>query len=451
LLGLSCGTAIASVSALGLFQIERLLGGLWSVAAVMTAAILCWPLARAFARLSAVVPSGAGLLAYLSRGLGRRAALVLAVPYLLLTLALVGVEALIVGTMLARVLGGPPLAGALGLVAVTALVCGAGVRIGYRAQVASTVLLVAGTLALSAVVLVRQLAPDGGATGGISSSLLLPPAPDGWRFAAAVGQALFLFMGFELVTGQVEVARSPATVGRALGGSVAVLAAFYGVVSLGFSALPVAAAADPLVPQLDLARAAGGEPAALLATSLCLLASFTSLAGALLALSRFIYALGAQGILPRALARMEARRLVPRPALALLAAAAAGATLLVAATALAVPMILAAAAAAALAWAGALLARERPPFAEPGRTRALRGAGLALAAALAALGVGAVAGAGSGRGTVLGILAVTVAIAAAATVRAESARRRPRQGLPPASDIAGARIAARRPEGSRAA
>jgi amino acid transporter len=80
LVATGCGTAIACVCALGLGEIERRLGGVWSVAAVGVAALLCAGLARALARLTAVVPSGAGLLAFLSRGLGRRWALLLMLP-----------------------------------------------------------------------------------------------------------------------------------------------------------------------------------------------------------------------------------------------------------------------------------------------------------------------------------------------------------------------------------
>jgi amino acid transporter len=424
LLAAACGTAIAAISALGLIQMERLAGGLWSVAAVGVGGLICWGVARAFGRLAAVIPSGAGLVAYLARGLGRRAGMAVALPYLLLTLFLVGVEALVVGTMLARLLGVPPLAGAIGLVLVTWLVARAGVRFGYRTQAITTSLLVAGMSVLAVVVVVRH------ASAAASLAWLVPPAPGVARFAAAVGQALFLFMGFELVTTQIEVARSPASVRRALGASVAVLAAFYGLSALGFAALPAAAARDPLVPQLEVARAAGGTPAVVLCVLLCLLACFTSLNGALLALSRFIYALASQGVLPRPLAVMHGRRLVPRRALAALAAVAVGSTLLVTTTRVVTPVILAAASAAALAYAGAVLVRQRAPFAEAGRGALRRAAGVALAAALAALGVAVVTDASTPRGPTLAALGA--AVAASLLLAGRTARRpqAPRAPLP---------------------
>jgi amino acid transporter len=209
LLATSCGTAIASVCALGLFQIERLLGGIWSVAAVLTAGVCCFGLARACARLSDVVPSGAGPLAFVSRGLGRKAGLVLVLPYLLLTLFLVGAEAMIVGVVLGRLLSLPIAVGAVGFLIGTWGLCRAGVRISYRAQALATWALIGGLCILSLLSL--QDATHRGAL----ASCLLPSAPDVGAFVAGVGQALFLFMGFELVTTQVELVRTPSAIASA--------------------------------------------------------------------------------------------------------------------------------------------------------------------------------------------------------------------------------------------
>ena len=111
LVATGCGTAIACVCALGLGEIERRLGGIGR----------CWrsPARRCCARRwrarsgawTTVVPSGAGLLAFLSRGLGRRWGLLLMLPYVALVLALVAVEARIVGAVSARLLPIPPAVG----------------------------------------------------------------------------------------------------------------------------------------------------------------------------------------------------------------------------------------------------------------------------------------------------------------------------------------------------
>jgi amino acid transporter len=97
-----------------------------------------------------------------------------------------------------------------------------------------------------------------------------------------------------------------------------VLTAFYALLSAGFSCLAHAPidAASRLVPQLAIAEQTGSKLALGLMVGLCLLASFTSFNGALLALARFAYALASQGALPRVFARLDPKTRVPRDVLA---------------------------------------------------------------------------------------------------------------------------------------
>src|SRR5262249_16625823 len=184
----SCGTAVAAVCALGLFQIERLLAGVWSVAAVLTAGCVCAMLARTFARLAAVIPSGASLLAYLSRGFGRPAAVRIAVPDLLLTLFLVGAEAAVVGLVVARLAPVPAPAASLVFLVGTWLLCRAGIQVGYRVQALATWALLVGLGALS-------LQPIAAAAWrGDLAARLLPPAPPAVAFVAGAGSVVFLFL-----------------------------------------------------------------------------------------------------------------------------------------------------------------------------------------------------------------------------------------------------------------
>jgi basic amino acid/polyamine antiporter, APA family len=414
----SCGTAVAAVCAVGLFQIERRLGGVWSVAAILAAGLACARLARTFARLATVVPSGACLLAYLARGFGRRAGLALAAPYLLLTLFLVGAEAAIVGLVMARLTPVAAPVGALAFLIGTWLVCRAGIQVGYRAQAWSTWALIGGLGALSLMPLATA-----GARGELIGRLFSPP-PALADLVAGTGQALFLFMGFELITAQVEIT-SARVIGRALGVSVAVLAAFYALLSLGFSCLPAAPGAltAGFVPQLALAEEVGGPPALLVIGVLSGLASFSSFNGALLALSRFTSALAAQGALPRSLARLDAGSLVPRRAMSVLLVVGIAATVLVMAGDLLGASIQAAAVTAALVYAAVLLARERRPFAEPGRRTIAALAGGALALALIALGAAVLVEAGPARAGGLALLVAAYATAAAASVRVGRPRR----------------------------
>jgi APA family basic amino acid/polyamine antiporter len=216
-------------------------------------------------------------------------------------------------------------------------------------------------------------------------------------------------------------------IGRALGLSVAVLAAFYALVSLGFSCLTPAMGdlAASVVPQLALAEQAGGPIGLVLIALLTFLASFTSFNGALLSLSRFVYALAAQGVLPRRLGRLEPRSLVPRGALASLLVVAVVSTALVMFGDALVPSIYAAAVTASLMYAASMLARQRRPFSSPDRAGWARLGDGALALALAALGAGVVADAGPVRAGTVALLVVAYAGALVAAWRAGRSPRRP--------------------------
>lgn len=392
LLAAGSGTAMASVCAIGLFHIERLVGGLWSVAAVCIGGAICAVLARIFGRLSNVIPSGAALLAFVSRGLNRRLGVALVSPYLLMMLFLVGFEALIVGALIARMAPIPTPVGALLFLVGTWLVCRSGLQIGYRAQAFSTWTLFIALVGLSIMAMFHA------ADQGELSSRLLTQAPSLSSFIAAVGQALFLFMGFELVTSHAEVATKQA-VSKALWGSVIVLTLFYGTVSLGFSCLdnPPAQGHGLYVPQLAIAEQAGGQGVIVMVALICVLASFSSFNGALLALSRFSYALAVQGVLPRPLAKMDPRTLTARAALAALLGLALAFTLLVYFFSLYEASIFSAAISAALVYAVATLTAERPPFRATERLGIRRVASLLLALGLIALAIGVIVDAGEDR------------------------------------------------------
>ncbi len=397
LLWASCGSAIASVCAVGLLAIERLAGGVYAALAVLCGGLLSLALSRRFSKMAAVVPSTAGILAYLSRGLGRRRGLLLSLPYLLFSLFLVGAEATVVGLLLARVAFLPPLLGSLLFLCGTFLLCRTGRRLSLRAEAIATLALLV-SLSVLALVSVGAAA----ASGQLGARLLLP-APSLGRFVAAVGQALFLFMGFELITCQADLA-TPVSLRRSLAGSVVVLSVFYATLALGLACLK--SLPGSFLPQLEMAESAGGRLAALGVALLSLLASYTSFNGGLLSLSRLTAALSAQGSLPRGLGRVDGRTLMPQRALWALLFFCGVATGLVRFLGLLRPAILAAAAAAALAYAAVAWSRERTPFREAGRglLRRLLGRGLSGLLFLVALGVIVDASAAPQFGTLLLLL-----------------------------------------------
>lgn len=386
LLASGCGTAVAAVCAAGIVSITGSAPGLWALLAVLTAGGLAWLLAGCFARLAQAVPSRAGLLAYLGRGLGRRAALLLTLPYLLASLFLVGSEASVVGQLLARTLGGPVPAYAVGFLFFTWLLCRQGVRLSLRLQALCTWLLL---FALSGVAL--YVVADA-AQRGLLVARLARPTPSLVAFITAVVQALFLFMGFELITSQGEPVSAP-TLRTALRGSVLLLTLFYGLLSV---ALVASGLPDPhgatgptlstaAVPQLVLAEQAAGRAAVWTIAGLSLLASYTSFNGALLAFSRLAAALAALGYLPRRIAQLDSHSLLPRQALTALLLVGLLSTALVLRFDLLLPTILATAPLAALVYAGIAWAQQAPAFAALSHPRGRRALGRTLAILLATI------------------------------------------------------------------
>ncbi|MDH5181031.1 MAG: APC family permease [Gammaproteobacteria bacterium] len=384
LLASGSGTAMASVCAVGLFQIEQLVGGLWAVGAVLLAGMLCLVLSRVFSRLMYVVPTGAGLIAYVSRALGKRHGVVAVAPYLMLMLFLVGFEALIVGELFARLFTVPSYIGALIFLIGTWAICQAGLRIGYQAQAIATAGLFFSLIGISLLALFAA-----GERGELQS-VLLKSDPGVFEFAAAVGQALFLFMGFELLTSHVELAGKE-SIKKAMSGSVWILIVFYSIVAMGISCLVI----DPsgskqafFVPQLAIAEQAGGTLTVAFIAVVCILASFSSFNGALLAMSRLTYALASQGVLPKHLAQLDPRTLTARSALNTLLILAVLLTSIIYLFAMYEAAIFAAAIAAALVYAMACFIRERQPFLEEKRSVIRRLAGITLAMGLVGLAAG---------------------------------------------------------------
>jgi amino acid transporter len=400
LLASGSGTAMASVCAVGLLQIVQLVGGIWSIAAISLAGMMCWFLAGTLARLVHVVPSGASFLAFLSRGFGRRIAVIVVGPYLILMFFLVGIEALIIGQLLARLIPVPVSLTTLTFLVFTWAWSRSGLRWGYGAQSLSTWLLFLFLAGISVLVIF-----DTASQGKLNYSAL-PPFPPMLSFIAAVGQALFLFMGFELLTSHVEVAES-GMIAWALKASVLMLVIFYSLVSMGISNLnPTSFGNEKIaIPQLAIADHVGGGWITVSMTIICLLASFSSFNGVLLGMSKLLYALATMGVIPRRLARLDPKTLSATAALNLLLAIAVGFTLIVYTTDLYKPVIFAAAVAASCLYSATVLVWECSGYRNPNRRA--NPVALGLAFLLAVLGLGVILDADEAKAYTLLLLSIT--------------------------------------------
>jgi amino acid transporter len=406
LLAMGTGTSIASVCLLGIVMIRSMAPGLWALAALAAAFALCRLLAGVFGHLVTIVPSGAGMFAFVSRAWSPSAGMVVIAPYVMLMVLLGALEALIVGHLLARWLPAAPLAIALGFLVISWAVCAAGMRLGFRFQAVATALLVAGMAIGSAWILAGTAPPV------LASHLVVaPPSPA--AFASAVGQAVFLFMGFELVCTQVESSDCE-RVRWTLKATVWVLLGAYGIVLLAASVI------DPLpggAGLITLAPDQGVATAGLVA--LCLLASATSLNGAFTGLARLVAVMGSQRVLPAAFAAVHAPTLVPRAALGALLLACLMCAVAIEAFHAHQAVILAAAISAAALYALAFVIRRLPPFQPAGARmplawRVIAGAAFALLVAIAG---GVLLDAGEQLGAVTGLLIVTYGAGALVALR----------------------------------
>ncbi len=414
LLALGTGTAVASVCILGLIMIRKTAPGLWSLGAIALAFVICRLLAGAFGHLVHTVPSGAGMFAFVARAWGPPAGMLVIAPYLILMILLGALESLIVGHLLSPWLPLTAAQIACGFLVLSWLICIIGVRLGFRIQALATWLLVIGMIAGGVWIMTH--APS---SADLASRLLVAP-PSAVSFASAVGQAVFLFMGFELVCAHIESSSSE-NISWALKNCVLLLALLYGFVLLALSMVnPADGAAQgvaALLPQVDLVGSAHSNLALAVAIALCLLASLTSLNGAYMGLSRLIAVMGSQRVLPRAVAAIHAPSLTPRRALTLLLSASLVSVVAIDYFSIYQAVIFAAAISATTLYALALLVRQRPPFLDPSRSAWAKMAERLLAVLLMALGAGVLMDAGDSFAAVLTLLIITYGAGLLASLR----------------------------------
>jgi amino acid transporter len=329
-----------------------------------------------------------------------------------------GVEALIVGKLANEIMPIPVFACAAGFLIGTWAICRSGIQVGYRAQIIATGMLFTLTVVLCAVQVFKT------AQSGLLAEWLLPTFPGGLAILAAVGQAMFLFMGFELITSHAEIARN-GSIKLSLRRAIPFLTVFYIVLAVGISTLSTSPSMEEyfFVPQLALANATGDNLAVAPVILIFVLASFSSYNGALLGLSRFVYALARQGTLPRSLAVLDPKTLTARPALAALLIISLFLMGLVYLSSFYLPAILTAAVIAAAMYALMAVLRERAPFLEKDRTASARLLGTLVAFALLAIASGVVISAGDYRFSVLFILAALFIFSAYLACGAASRKR----------------------------
>jgi amino acid transporter len=308
----SAGMALAASCYAMLGSLFGAIDGSWIVLAIVIAGGFCALVSFSIGELAAMFPSAPGIRTYLRAAFGNYASLALLFLYLAMVGMAAGVEGTVVTTVLGNVVPGVPrIAMVLGVFLLVIAVNTLGLEPPRTLQLTMTVLLVAATLFVGASALweTSPVLP-------VQRAAFEPPTP--LDVAAAVGIAVFLFIGFEWVT---PLGRNPAAYRRLIPWSmliaIASLILVYGIFAAGMDRqLALGQLVGNPIPQVTLGTALYGDAGRYGLAAVSILAMLTSFNAGLMGASRLLYGLAREGVLPAWTSRISLRTGVPFNAVA---------------------------------------------------------------------------------------------------------------------------------------
>ncbi len=307
----SAGLTFASSTFLVVVQVACYLAGDAAWLAILIAGGLCALAAAAFSELNGMWPSVNGIRLYLHQAFGEKVALVAALTYMSVVTLVVGTEAYVLSHVLHAAV--PRIAPPVWIFAMLTLAT----AINFRGlQIAGTFQNVVTYSVVASIVLFSVLSL---AHAHFALSHPLHVGGIG-RLFQAVGVAVFLFVGFEWVTPLADEVQSPRAIPMGMFIALALLVVVYALFSTAmFSHLPPGGRGTLFgtlmhrnpVPHLTWARAEFGLLgwACMIATSLCM--SLTTFNAGLMGVSRFLYGMARDQVLPRGLASLSPRFSTP--------------------------------------------------------------------------------------------------------------------------------------------
>ena len=305
----SAGLTFASSTFLVVVQMACLLAGDAAWIAVVIAGALCALAAAAFSELNGMWPSVSGIRLYLFRAFGETLSLVAALTYMSVVTLVVGTEAYVLSHVLYEAL--PVISPPVWIFLMLTLATGfnfCGLKIAGTFQNVLTYSVVASITVISVLALAHAhfRVPEPLHTGGAGPLF------------QAVSVAIFLFVGFEWVTPLADEVKSPSSIPRGMFLAVGLLVLAYALVATAmFSGvaprgllLGTLAHRQP-TPHVEFARYVLGPAGkwAMICTSLCM--SLTTFNAGLMGVSRFIYGMARDQILPPALAGVSRKFSTP--------------------------------------------------------------------------------------------------------------------------------------------
>jgi amino acid transporter len=294
------GMAFGMSSLTMLSGLNEIVTGPWVVVAIVLAGLLCAAISSSVAELASMYPSAPGVRTYLKAAFDNRVSLMLVYLYLIFMVLVAAVEAFMFALVLGSVFPAVPLLlAALAIIGFTVVVNLYGLELPKTMQIVTTLLLIVLIIVLAVV--------------GITRGTQVPAADEGWgqaaRVPAAIGMAVYLFIGFEWIT---MLGMRPDSYRRTIPLSmplaIATNVVAYSLCAFGFwRMLPHAAIVAGTTPQIPYFTALLGPWGPYLALGISFLAIFSTFNAGVMGGSRLIYALTREGILPAWCAKMNER------------------------------------------------------------------------------------------------------------------------------------------------
>jgi amino acid transporter len=308
----SAGLTFASSTFLVVVQIACYLAGDSAWIAIVIAGALCLLAAAAFSELNGMWPSVNGIRLYLLRAFGEKVSLVAALTYMTVVTFVVGTEAFVLSHVLTAAIPSvsPPWWIFL-MLTVASLANFRGLKVAGALQDVITYSVIVSILTMSILALahVHFQIPQPVATGGVGPVF------------QAVGVAIFLFVGFEWVTPLADEVRSPNAIPVGMFIAVGILIVAYSLITtamfasfdspIGRHTLFGTMTSREAIPHVLFAGAVFGPFGRwlMIGTSLCM--SLTTFNAGLIGVSRFIYGMARDQVLPKGLANISVKFSTP--------------------------------------------------------------------------------------------------------------------------------------------
>jgi APA family basic amino acid/polyamine antiporter len=299
----STGLAFAALEYLAAAGLVTYVAGDSAWIPILVAGLLALLAYGFFGELNAMYPTAAAIRLYMQRAMDDRVALTITFTYMSTIILVIASDAFIVGTALAHAFGEPPwvcalwIAGLLGIAITTNL---RGITVAGLLQDLATTVVVAATLIVSALALLRSGHP-------LHNPLQPLRGHSPADLVEAIALGVFLYSAFEWVTTSAEEVRRPQSIQRGMLMAIGILCVVCALATVAMSHTLTHHELSSAYPQLYLGVAAMGHAGLWVMAGVTAVTALNTFNGGFITASRFIYGTAREGALPPQLARLNDR------------------------------------------------------------------------------------------------------------------------------------------------